>query len=1066
MVAFDRPVGAPADTAELNYVCALHQTTCDNSRPSASISAVDIQCFLTSRYGLQVSIDVITRVILQSLAWTPSTINTSNNTTKAIDEHQQGVIVEDETEQMDQMELLTILLIPYLCKAQRMATGRPLPQHVREPAASVLPMVCQIIQDDVHFLQEGGSGGAHRNQSKHKHGAPPPRLTAAWIQSVLRAYGEEDLAADDDLVTAMLQLVSGAGSTQVRARHEYFTPRAFGQALTADVLHKYDPADETRYSTAWQDAVDALTLREHFQSLTSSQSHNNNSIDLHCNPQQLDVTVLDTTARSEDEELSSPLPNNSNNNNVSFRRVFTAPSIDLTTETYRSKSLLVVLFIGVMLNYIAYIASTGVRAYDAMYCDELIRGDSWISNAGALACATGNSVLWWSLTFLGLSVYGIILGGLGSLGNSPDNTRPFLPLAGAVFAFLAILLPIVSAETKDEGTLATGPRFLRILAIFPLLYVLVMHLLHFTSSSMDSQCEATLILQPLQDEQNLKSATHFKINRLVDNALAIHDSTDAASEQIVMSRFGHALHAFSKFHETERVGGFFWTWEQIWDGSINRQEGVWYSARFLAANVAQYVVALGVLVGGSLLTQASRDGLDLDTVAKWLYQVLDSVLVAEEGEDTTGLTCSQISSKDASEFLTDVCPSWPECNTNRNVELLCGLLDMKMLAEALLPSEEYMLTVPVALGAIAAFLTAFLLALSYLPSVTSTTLKLRSGVLPTLNSSKIITYKKDQVMVTLLFGSIFWSCMVASALVGFIIFCILFFFLYERTSFYAQKFFVIIIGALLAVLFRTLIMNLGRQKYFQAFYRTRPASANLYFLALEWANFALTVAFALIRFTKLLAVATLSVGRIDTHILSEDVTFLGPIDMDNAPTMHTRDILIHEAHRHPYIEALGSFYLTKLRYGNKYCTRAGSTWRLIFVYALMPWMQKHRIAGQLEDNKQDVEGGDSSVSVSTFSKARPSRLVAQTNDDLHDENERLRKELTRLRVLMTARHGKNTAETDSLSMYFNDAQKRMALKQNEKDKDDRSRDSKKKKKKVKKDPSPSNNTSGMPAISE
>ena len=176
--------------------------------------------------------------------------------------------------------------------------------------------------------------------------------------------------------------------------------------------------------------------------------------------------------------------------------------------------------------------------------------------------------------------------------------------------------------------------------------------------------------------------------------------------------------------------------------------------------------------------------------------------------------------------------------------------------------------------------------------------------------------------------------MVASALVGSIIFSVLFFFLYDGTSYYAQKLFAIAIGALLAVLLRTIIMMIGRQKYFQAFYRTRPAGANVYFLALEWANFALTVAFALGRFAKLLAVASLSVGRIDTQILSDDVTSLGPIDMDSAPTMHTRAILIQEAHRHPYLEALGSFYLTKLRYGNKYCTRAGSAWRLIFVVSV------------------------------------------------------------------------------------------------------------------------------------
>jgi hypothetical protein len=39
-------------------------------------------------------------------------------------------------------------------------------------------------------------------------------------------------------------------------------------------------------------------------------------------------------------------------------------------------------------------------------------------------------------------------------------------------------------------------------------------------------------------------------------------------------------------------------------------------------------------------------------------------------------------------------------------------------------------------------------------------------------------------------------------------------------------------------------------------------------------------------------------------------------------------------------------YLLKLRYGNHFGNRGGSTWRLLFVYALMPWMHKYRIAAR------------------------------------------------------------------------------------------------------------------------
>ena len=56
-----------------------------------------------------------------------------------------------------------------------------------------------------------------------------------------------------------------------------------------------------------------------------------------------------------------------------------------------------------------------------------------------------------------------------------------------------------------------------------------------------------------------------------------------------------------------------------------------------------------------------------------------------------------------------------------------------------------------------------------------------------------------------------------------------------------------------------------------------------------------------------------------------------------------RDVLIHEAHRHPYLELLGTMYLYKLRYAESFGKTAGSCWRLLFVYGLMPWLYQYRI---------------------------------------------------------------------------------------------------------------------------
>ena len=61
--------------------------------------------------------------------------------------------------------------------------------------------------------------------------------------------------------------------------------------------------------------------------------------------------------------------------------------------------------------------------------------------------------------------------------------------------------------------------------------------------------------------------------------------------------------------------------------------------------------------------------------------------------------------------------------------------------ESLYPSEDYMITVPISIGVVVAVFTSLFLAVSYLPSITSTTLQLRTGVVPTLSEQKLNQYR-------------------------------------------------------------------------------------------------------------------------------------------------------------------------------------------------------------------------------------------------------------------------------------------------------------------------------------
>ena len=115
-------------------------------------------------------------------------------------------------------------------------------------------------------------------------------------------------------------------------------------------------------------------------------------------------------------------------------------------------------------------------------------------------------------------------------------------------------------------------------------------------------------------------------------------------------------------------------------------------------------------------------------------------------------------------------------------------------------------------------------------------------------------------------------------------------------------------------------------------------------------------------------VSLASLGMIDRPFLAKGIGQLGKLSLDPLPTIHTCDILAHEAHRHPYIEMLGVIYLMKLRYAENFCHRAGSTWRLILIYALMPWLHKYRI----RDNASSCDGSVDENSKLSHSVVDPS----------------------------------------------------------------------------------------------
>jgi hypothetical protein len=318
---------------------------------------------------------------------------------------------------------------------------------------------------------------------------------------------------------------------------------------------------------------------------------------------------------------------------------------------------------------------------------------------------------------------------------------------------------------------------------------------------------------------------------------ALELAQDKDKEAVMETHFGQSLLAFSKAGDKfEEAGGFIWTWKRIFSGEAFREEGLWLSARLLASNMAQFLVTIFVLIAGIQLCKRVGEQYDIEAAKRQAGEYLDllfnrsvppelveglaanySLLLADYlGNIGYNEICAARNFTDISQAGCELVGSYFQCDPDTNNDYICTLLDyanesntVGLLALGLLngsgfdadylvevsqdalvaaaeasvdsiyPSEKYMVTVPCVIGCVVAFITAVSLAVTYIPSVTSTTLKLRSGVISTLKDRDFNRYRFATDQITILTGSMFWGCLFASFLVGSVVGSIVFLFLWQ-----------------------------------------------------------------------------------------------------------------------------------------------------------------------------------------------------------------------------------------------------------------------------------------------
>lgn len=256
----------------------------------------------------------------------------------------------------------------------------------------------------------------------------------------------------------------------------------------------------------------------------------------------------------------------------------------------------------------------------------------------------------------------------------------------------------------------------------------------------------------------------------------------------------------------------------------------------------------------------------------------------------------------------------------------------------------YRIVLPLSIGTGIAFVTGFLISLTVLPSATETTFKFRGGLIPFVDYKNVLTLRIAPDQTAYLRGVMFWGVIFASISMGCMVGLFVFLVLWQITTVLVQQLTVAILGAIIALAIHKLFVKSCRYRTSKAYYRFRPAGNNIAILARECGLTAATQGYVAIRIFKLLLMTIFYIGRLDTPFLYEGV---GEIErcgfrFDNEPYVFRMDILQHEAHRHPYIETLGMMYMLKLKHGESVCSLAGSSWRLLFVICLMPWLSKYR----------------------------------------------------------------------------------------------------------------------------
>lgn len=611
----DRPVGPGPDTKELEFISALHQSE-QIFRKDGSIKAIDIVHYLSSRYGIITSVEEVSDLILKGLG---------------------GGDTEND-DSIDLAEALAILLIPFFLKATNVINqidnlddnATVYSQNVN--AGIIFPEMPNVLEDAMKIILKDVcfEGSSELNVPL------PPIVDRDLIVKILSFYGEENLAQNEELIQEMILTASNGCEGAV------LDANTFGHALTADVL-KYNIENESKLTSNYSDVFDEeLTYPP---SEPVSADSNDLSIFPPIKKDNLghDDDNDDYNIEESNNEKIIPLidEKNANNFNRSVKRVYTAPQIDYTADTYRSKFFTVLLWTFFTMMALAYFPSDPVNSEDLLHCTysddggddnktEFIGckfdnktmcedndGDEKIVSFG---CKVGNYTLSWLLNAFILSVGGSLIIFVGSLGNNVyHHSKKRLIFSACCMTIFAILPYMLNFPKKKEPFYLRVVRlialclgiFLVLVQLFQLIALnrsekgrenLVRYAINKSSSSrmknlLSRRVEAFLVHGNVVSEKKMKMAGAHKINLMVKNARSLHTLNSEAGGNndgsVKTSFYDQALLRFDRGDGVSLESCELRLWD-IFAGDVLEIEGLWLSSRIIVGNITQIIASIFV----------------------------------------------------------------------------------------------------------------------------------------------------------------------------------------------------------------------------------------------------------------------------------------------------------------------------------------------------------------------------------------------------------------------------------------------------------------------------------------